>query len=157
MGSNAYKGPTATYDLNKTYHVTITYDDDSKLLSMQVNEKLSGTEIWSYYLNTIDELNGFTRIYLGSVGDYGNMNIYATGYIANVRLTTPSAAVVTQVESSTAVPTPIPTPTPTPERTIVIPTPYPTETQKSPLSGVLAIGALAITGACCVLKRIKEN
>ena len=30
MGPNAYNGPTVKYEVNKTYHVTINYDDDQK-------------------------------------------------------------------------------------------------------------------------------
>ena len=36
-GPAAYSGPTVKYELNKTYHVTVNYDDDHKILSMRVN------------------------------------------------------------------------------------------------------------------------
>jgi hypothetical protein len=152
MGPNAYSGPTATYDLNKTYHVTLKYDDDSKTVTMWVDEKLTGTTIWSYYINSVENLKGFTRIYLGSVGDYGNMYSTAAGNIDNVRLTIPAAG-ITPVETSTITYTPTPLIVTTPEKTIAIPTPYPTETPKSPSSGILAIGALAVTGACYIASR----
>ena len=88
-GPNAYDGPTVKYELNKTYHVTVNYEAENKLLSMKVNEKTSGKDIWSYYVNTGEELHGMNRIYLGSKGDYGMMGRYAQGYIDNVRLTVP--------------------------------------------------------------------
>ncbi len=34
----AYNGPTVKYELNKTYHISVKYDDDHKTLSMKVNE-----------------------------------------------------------------------------------------------------------------------
>ncbi len=94
LGPNAYNGPTVKYEVNKTYHVTVNYDDDHKTLSMKVKEWLTGREIWSYYLNTAENLNGMNRIYTGSKGDYGMMGIYAEGYIDNVRLTAPVAVTI---------------------------------------------------------------
>ncbi len=43
----AYNGPTAKYEINTTYHVAVNYDDNQKTLSMNVNEKKTGKEIWS--------------------------------------------------------------------------------------------------------------
>jgi hypothetical protein len=148
----AYSGPTVKYEINKTYHVTVNYDDDHKTLSMKVKDWLTGREIWSYYLNTAENLNGMNRIYTGSKGDYGMMGIYAEGYIDNVRLTEPVAATITSTEV-TRVPsiTTIPTKTATPKLTTVVPTSYPTNTPSSPSSGVLAIAALGIIGVCGVL------
>jgi hypothetical protein len=148
----AYSGPTIKYEINKTYHVTVNYDDDHKTLSMKVKDWLTGREIWSYYLNTAENLNGMNRIYTGSKGDYGMMGIYAEGYIDNVRLTEPVAATITSTEV-TKVPsiTTIPTKTATPKLTTVLPTSYPTNTPSSPSSGVLAIAALGIIGVCGVL------
>jgi hypothetical protein len=148
----AYSGPTVKYEINKTYHVTVNYDDDHKTLSMKVKDWLTGREIWSYYLNTAENLNGMNRIYTGSKGDYGMMGIYAEGYIDNVRLTEPVAATITSTEV-TRVPsiTTIPTKTATPKLTTVVPTSYPTDTPSSPSSGVLAIAALGIIGVCGVL------
>jgi hypothetical protein len=148
----AYSGPTVKYEINKTYHVTVNYDDDHKTLSMKVKDWLTGREIWSYYLNTAENLNGMNRIYTGSKGDYGMMGIYAEGYIDNVRLTEPVAATITSTEV-TRVPsiTTIPTKTATPKLTTVVPTSYPTDTPSSPSSGVLAIAALGIIGVCGIL------
>ena len=92
-GNIAYKGPTVRYELNKTYHVILEYDDASTTATMRVSDKASGKEIWSYYLKTVESFRGMNRIYFGSRGDYGGMYTYARGYIDNVRLTQPGPAV----------------------------------------------------------------
>ena len=154
----AYSGPTVKYEINKTYHVTVNYDDDHKTLSMKVKDWLTGREIWSYYLNTAENLNGMNRIYTGSNGVYGMMGIYAEGYIDNVRLTAPVAVTTTPTEvTKVASITTIPTKTATPKLSTVVPTSYPTDTPSSPSSGVFAIAALGIIGVCGVLAGKKKN
>jgi hypothetical protein len=154
----AYSGPTVKYEINKPYHVIVNYDDDHKTLSMKVKDWLSGREIWSYYLNTAENLNGMNRIYTGSKGDYGMMGIYAEGYIDNVRLTAPVAVTITSTEVTrvTSITT-IPPKTPTPKLTTVVPTSYPTGTPSSPSAGILAIAALGIIGVCGVLEAKKKK
>jgi len=158
IGPNAYNGPTVKFEVNKTYHVTVNYDDDHKTLSMKVKEWLSGREIWGYYLNTAENLNGMNRIYMGSKGDYGSMGIYAVGYIDNVRLTTPAVVKTTPTEV-TKVPsiTTIPTISLTPKLTTVVPTSYPNETPSSPSTAVLAIAAFGIIGVYGFLAGKKKN
>jgi hypothetical protein len=158
MGPTAYNGPTVQYELNKTYHVTVKYEEDLKILSMTVTEKITGKEVWSYFLSTAENLNGMNRIYVGSKGDYGTMNIYALGYIDNVRLTTPAAVTTTPTEvTQGTIVTTTPTKIPTPKQTIIVPTPYPTDTPESPSAGILAIAALGIVGVVGVLGRMKKN
>jgi hypothetical protein len=154
-GPIAYGGPTVKYEINKTYHVTVNYDNDHKILSMRVNEKLTGKEIWSYFINTGENLHGMNRIFLGSKGDYGAMNVYALGYIDNIRLTTPSSVTITPTEQVTTVTTL--TTSPTPRQTGSIPTPYPPDTPASPAPVFLVIAALGIIGLWGVLGRIKKN
>jgi hypothetical protein len=158
-GPTAYDGPTVKYELNKTYHVTANYDAATKLLSMKVNEKTSGKDIWSYYVNTGEELAGMKRIYLGSKGDYGMMGRYAQGYIDNVRLTVPVAA-VTPAETTPGMETPLTT-RPTPQITSTkpvssVPTAYPTATQ-SPSASVLPVAALGIAGLCIGMFSLKRR
>jgi hypothetical protein len=158
MGPTAYNGPTVKYELNKTYHVTVKYEKIQKILSMTVSEKITGKEIWSYFLKTSEDLNGMNRIYMGSKGDYGMMNIYALGYIDNVRLTTPAAVTTTPAEvTQGTIVTTTPTKIPTAKQTIIVPTPYPTDTAESPSAGILAIAALGIAGVVGVLGRMKKN
>ena len=161
MGTDAYKGATVKYDVNKTYHITVNYNDDTKVLSMNVKEWQSGNDIWSYFIQCGENLRGLNRIYLGSKGDYGMQNIYAKGYIDNVRFTVPSnepvisetpAAAVPVATTPTAVTT---TKKPTPK--VTVPTPYPTETPQSPPSGILPIVALGIAGAVCYISAIRKN
>jgi hypothetical protein len=159
MGPTPYNGPTVKYELNKTYHVTIKNEDDRKIVTMSVSEKVTGKNIWSYYISTNENLNGMNRLYVGSKGDYGMMNTYALGYIDNVRLTTPAAITPapTEITSGTTVTT-YPTRIPTTKQTVTVPTPYPTSTQKSPSAGILAIGAIGIVAVMYgVLTRMKWN
>jgi hypothetical protein len=156
-GPLAYSGPTVKYEINKTYHVTINYDDDHKILSMKVNEKVTGKEIWGYFVNTGENLHGMNRIFLGSRGDYGAMNVYALGYIDNVRLTTPGAANATPTAQATPVMTTITTKSPTTKQTGSMPTPYPTSTPASSSPALLVVAALGIIGIGRLIGRIKKN
>ena len=155
--SDSYNGPTINYQLNTTYHVVVTYDDDAKTVTELVTNKLTGRTIWSYYINTWDQLKGMNRIYIGSVGDYNPMFNYAIGYIDSVSLTQPFPATPTQ---PTAVPTSaVPTYSlrPTTQPTTLIPlTSIPTPTQ-SPVSGLIPCAALAILGSVVVLQRRRKN
>lgn len=161
MGPDAYKGETVTYDLNKTYHVKVNYDDNTKVLSMNVKEIQSGKDIWGYFIQVGENLRGLNRIYLGSKGDYGPQNIFAVGYIDNVRLTVPSVgSVVTNAPQVTVPVTTSPslvTPTKKPTIKQTVPTPYPTDTPQSPLSGILPLIALGICGALCYIGTLKKN
>jgi hypothetical protein len=153
-GPTAYDGTTVKYELNKTYHVTVSYNDAQSILSMKVNEKLSGNEIWGYYVNTGGSLGGMKRIYIGSIGDYGMMSIYSKGYIDNVRLTTPSTVtatptgVATTAGAAAAATTQRPTALPT---TPVTQAPTETPTPESPLSVVPALAALGAAAVCSSL------
>ena len=156
MGPDAYKGPTTTYEVNKTYHITITYIDNTKTLSMKVREVQSGKELWSYFIQSAESITGLNRIYLGSKGDYGQQNIFAKGYIDNVRLTIPSATPVVSETPVSSIPvTTVPvTPSVKPTLKTTVPTPYPTTTPQSPLPGILPLVALGICGALyCVMKK----
>jgi len=161
MGPDAYKGPTAKYDLNKTYHVTVNYNDNTKILSMKVKELQSGTDIWGYFIQGGENMRGLNRIYLGSKGDYGPMNIYAQGYLDNVRLTVPSAGSAVYETPRDTIPVttePVPvTPTKKPTQKMTVPTPYPIDTPKSPSSGILPVVALGICGALCYFSAMKKN
>jgi hypothetical protein len=159
-GPSAYDGPTVKYELNKTYHVTVNYNGDQRVLSMKVNEKTSGKEIWGYYVNTGEDLRGMKRIYLGSIGDYGMMGIYAKGYIDNVRLTIPATVTATPDLTAAVTGTTAPlvaTPMTTPKPIITQLTPYPTTTPASPLTGITAVAALGVTGLCFGLFLKRRN
>lgn len=153
-GDIAYKGPTVRYDVNKTYRVTVDYNKDQRMMTMKVTEKTSGQQVWSYYLNTVEDLSGMNRIYIGSIGDYGMMNRYAEGYLDNIRITVPDTAAATtqQVTAATTMAQVTQTTRPTAKPTTVPPASLPpTEAQESPLPATTAVLALGIAGACSVL------
>jgi len=151
-GNIAYKGPTVNYELNKTYRVTVDYNKDQRTLTMKVNEKTSGQEIWGYYINTVEDLSGMDRIYLGSIGDYGMMNRYAEGYLDNVRLTVPAeneaTPAITAASTTPATPTTRPTAIKTTLQTTQLPE---TAAQESPFPVPVTLLALSIAGACTAL------
>ena len=161
-GPIAYKGPTVRFELNKTYHVSMTYDDDRKMTTMRVSEKTSGKELWSYFLNTVGDIRNMNRIYLGSRGDYGYMNVYARGSIDNVRLTQPGPA-ITSVQTFASLTEETKVPPVTTKKTLVIPTHMPADTPRSPtdtpqtptsaLLAVLAVGIIGIFGALHGMKK----
>jgi hypothetical protein len=150
---SSYGGPTVTYQLNTTYHVKAVYNNDSNIVTETVTNKQTGQMLWSYYTTSQESLKGMNRIYLGNVGDYGTMGLYAVGWVDNVQLTVPA-----QVTPVTPTPVPIITqPTYAVNQTItasplVTYTPIPTTTRKSPLSGFIAVAALGIIGALVVAR-----
>lgn len=153
-GDIAYKGPTVRYEVNKTYRVTVDYNKEQRMMTMKVIEKTSGQQVWSYYLNTVEDLSGMNRIYIGSIGDYGMMNRYAQGYLDNIRITVPDTAGVATQPVTAAATTVQATQTtrPTAKPTTVPPASLPpTEAQESPLPGTTAVLALGIAGMCSVL------
>jgi hypothetical protein len=160
-GTIAYKGPTVRFELNKTYHVTVDYNDETTTTTMRVYDKESGRQIWAYFIKTVENIRNMNHIYLGSRGDYGNMNIYARGYIDNVRLTQPvSSATPEQTIGS------VDTATPeiTTKKTIVVPTHIstetpqsPTETPQSPTGTLVSVLAFCITGTCWALCGRKKH
>jgi hypothetical protein len=155
-GTIAYKGPTIRYELNKTYHVTVNYDEVSTTITMRVSDKATGKEIWAYFIKTVERIRGMNHLYLGSRGDYGNMNIYARGYIDNVRLTQPGPAITA---GQTLVSPTVETTTPlvTTKKTLVIPTHIPTtDTPQSPSGALVAVFALGIIGISGALRGMKK-
>ena len=160
-GPVAYKGPTVRFELNRTYHVTMDYDDKSTTVTMQVSDKATGNQVWTYFIKTVENIHDMNRIYLGSRGDYGGMYTYAQGYIDNVRLTQPGPAVTpaqtfgsvetTTPEVTTMKPTILPTHMPT--ETL----PSPTETQQSPTGAFQAVLALGIIGAFSAFYGMKKS
>jgi hypothetical protein len=154
-GSIAYKGPTVKFELNKTYHVSTTYDQDLSMITMRVSEKTSGKEIWSYYIKTVESIRDMNRIYLGSRGDYRAMYTYASGYIDNVRLTQPGPPVTPELTfgfPETVTPTHVTT-----RKTLVIPTPLPMDTtQQSPTGALPVLLAFCIIGTLGALRGMKR-
>jgi hypothetical protein len=154
-GPAAYKGPTVKYELNRTYHVTVDYDEESRTLTKRVNEKANGREIWAYFLKTVESVRGMNRIYLGSRGDYGPMYTYASGYIDNVRLTRPGPA-ITPEQTFGSLDTPTAQVTKTTTRPTV-PTALPADTPESPSGALIVIIAVGLTGAVSAIRCRKKD
>jgi hypothetical protein len=137
---------TVTFQDNKTYHVTVQYDDDRTMLTMRVVEKAAGKEIWGYFLDTHESLRGMNRIFIGAVGDYSNTGPVAEGYIDNVKLSTQNIVTITPTTVMTVETTAplIPTTRPTTKPTTVAPAQTPTKaTPASPLVPLVALGIAA--------------
>jgi len=154
----SYGGPTVNYQLNTTYHVEVDYNNDTNVITETVKNKETGQQLWSYFTTAQSPLKNMNRIYLGNVGDYGAMDVYAVGYIDSVSLTTTAEAIP-------ATPTSVPVSTqPTFVITQTIPptitatyTPIKTVTTKSPLSGMIAIAALGAIGAIAIVRTAKKK
>lgn len=134
---SGYMGNTARFSLNKTYHVSLIYNDNTRIMTMKVSDPSIGREIWGYFIKAGDNIFGMDRLYLGSVGDYGQTDIYTSGYIDNI--------IVTSGLNVISTPTPKPTtkvmvqPTITPRKTVVktpTPTPTPVPVTTTPKSSI---------------------
>jgi len=154
-GVTAYTGSTVKYELNKTYHVAVVYNKDMNTITMKVRDKQSGQEIWGYFMKLSDDLNGMSRLWVGSIGDYGGSYI-GEGVIDNIQITTPGevTAAPTTVAPVSSVTAQV-TPTKKVTAKTTIPTPYPTATQ-SPSSLLVPLAALGIIGGCIFLSQRKE-
>jgi hypothetical protein len=146
---------TVNYEDNKTYHVTMQYDDERMLLTMRVAEKATGKEIWGYFLDTHESLHGMSRIFIGSVGDYSNIGPVAEGYIDNVRLSTQTSITITPSETP-VVQTSVPV-TSTTRPTTKPTTMGPTQTQASPISPVLPLAAFGIAASVLCYSAIRKK
>ena len=147
---------TVNFQDNKTYHVTMQYDDDRTVLTMRVVEKATGKEIWGYFLSLNEPLRGMNRIFTGAVGDYADLGPVAEGYIDNVKLST-EKTVTTTPAVVTTIPTTAPvrqTTRPTTKPTTKVPTEIPTtESPVSPFVPVAAFGIVASVLWYCSIKR----
>jgi hypothetical protein len=147
---------TVNYQDNRTYHVTLEYDDTRMTLSMRVVEKATGKEIWGYFLTMYEPLRGMNRIFTGAVGDYADLGPVAEGYIDNVRLSTEKTVTITPtVETTVQTMAPVkPTTRPTIKPTTKAPTEIPTtESPVSPFVPVAAFGIAASVLWYCSMKR----
>ena len=140
-------GKTVTFQDNKTYHVTMQYDDDRTMLTMRVVEKATGKEIWGYFLDTHESLRGMNRIFIGAVGDYSNTGPVAEGYIDNVKLSTQKIVTTTPTLVMTVETTAPLTPTTRPTTKPTTMAPAQTPTQASPVSPLVPFVALGIAAS----------
>lgn len=145
-------GKTVNFVDNKTYHVSLQFDNERDILTMLVTNKATGGSVWSYFLATNEAMNNMDRIAMGALGDFSAQGPKAEGYIDNVRLTT-----IKTVEVTTAAPTTAATQTAATTKTAKPTTKAttmeePAETQ-SPISPVTIIAAIGTIGAAAVYGR----
>jgi hypothetical protein len=158
MGS--YGGPTVRYELNTTYHVTVVYSDVTNTVTETVVNKQTGQQVWSYYVGTQEPLRGMNRVYIGSKGDYGQMSIYAIGYLDNVRVSSPAAEVTTVPTTipASAIPTYDVSKSVKTTTAVSLPTHMQTTaTRQSPLNGVIALTAMGIAGILVAMQYRKKE
>jgi hypothetical protein len=126
IGSDdTYMGNVIRFNLNKTYHVNLIYNDNTRIMTMKVSDSSIGREIWGYFVKVGESMTGLDRVYIGSVGDYGQSNVYAVGYIDNVVITSGLNTVSTPIPTPIK-PTTLPTPIITTRRPTIVKTPTPT-------------------------------
>lgn len=155
--SSSYGGPTVNYALNTTYHIVVTYDDDTKTVTERVTDKTSSRTVWSYYINTYEQIRGMNRIYVGSIGDYSTSNRNAVGYVDNIKLYTVGTGISTPTGEPTVPASIAPTYSKRPTTmSTTISTPVQTTPASSP-SLIVAIGALGVVGACMGIRRMRKN
>jgi hypothetical protein len=136
---DSYGGPTTHFDDNQTYHVIVRYNKELMNADIKVSYASNQTVVWGYYVNFGQELHTMNRLMISSVGQYGNTELVAEGYIDNVELSTIRDVIPTPTTAPPVVSTPVITPTTVP------PTPTPTPT-KSPGAPVMVILAFGIAG-----------
>jgi hypothetical protein len=155
---SSYGGQTVNFELNTTYHVKVDYNNDTNIITETVTNKQTGQPLWSYYITSQSPLKGMNRIYLGNVGDYGTMGLYAIGWIDNVRLTVPApAASVTETQQPV-----ITQPTYSINQTatthpLVTYTPISTATKKSPIPGWVSVSAVGIVGFFTIIHPVQKK
>lgn len=141
----SYGGPTINFADNQSYHVVVRYSKDLQNADMKVSYKDNPTILWSNYLNLGTELHTMNRLYISSIGNYGNLSGYSEGYIDNVSLyrmqdVTPAPTTVSPVTiETTRTPVPVVTTVPT--------------TTKTPLPWALVPIAAAVAGLISLRKR----
>jgi len=142
----SYGGPTINFDDNQSYHVVVRYSKELQNADIKVSYRNNQSTLWTSYLNLGTELHTMNRLFISSVGFYGNMSGYSEGYIDNVTLY--------RLQDATPVPTTVP---PTPVATTLPPTPRPTTvvptTTKAPMPWELALIAGTIAGLVIIGKK----
>lgn len=122
---DSYGGPTLRFEDNETYHIIVRYNKELMNADIKISYKNNQTMLWGYYVTFGRELHTLNRLMITSIGEYGNTESVAEGYIDNVELsvqreviptpTTPAIVVTTPVTTTTtAVPTTTPSPTKSP-------------------------------------------
>jgi hypothetical protein len=143
--------PTRNFADGQTYQVAIQYVPEDKTVSMSVNYKANGTQLWNYFTKTGEALHGMKRLYITSVGDYTTASYAAEGYLDDVKLYRPGSQVAqTTITGTPSVTVPAMTRTTVPVSATKTAqaTPNPTQSPSLPLIAALAFGLAAVL---CIL------
>ncbi|MCU0630976.1 MAG: hypothetical protein MUF37_07480 [Methanoregulaceae archaeon] len=138
---DSYGGPTTKFEDNETYHIIVRYNKELMNADIKVSYKNNQTVVWGYYVNFGQELHTLNRLMITSVGQYGNTESAAEGYIDNVELSIYRDVIPTPTTVPPVITTPVTTATTVPVTT----TPTPTKAEALPITFILAggIGGIA--------------
>jgi hypothetical protein len=146
---DSYGGPTTKFEDNETYHIIVRYNKELMNADIKVSYKNNQTVVWGYYVNFGQELHTLNRLMITSVGQYGNTESVAEGYIDNVELSIYREVIPTPTTVPPVITTPVTTATTVPVTT----TPTPTKAEALPITFILAVGI----GGIAVLMVNKKN
>ena len=133
---DSYGGPTTKFEDNETYHIIVRYNKELMNADIKVSYKNNQTVVWGYYVNFGQELHTLNRLMITSVGQYGNTESAAEGYIDNVELSIYREVMPTPTTAPPVITTPVTTATTVPVTTI----PTPTKAEALPITFILAVG-----------------
>jgi hypothetical protein len=146
---DSYGGPTTKFEDNEIYHIIVRYNKELMNADIKISYKNNQTVVWGYYVNFGQELHTMNRLMITSIGQYGNTESVAEGYIDNVELSTLREVKPTPTTAPPVITTPVTTTTPVPVTT----TPTPTKSPVSPETFILAVG---ITGIATFIMMKKD-
>ena len=133
---DSYGGPTTKFEDNETYHIVVRYNKELMNADIKISYKNNQTVVWGYYVNFGQELHTLNRLMITSVGEYGNTESVAEGYIDNVELSITRDVIPTPTTAPPVITTPVTTATTVPVTT----TPTPTKAEALPVTFILAVG-----------------
>lgn len=133
---DSYGGPTTKFEDNETYHIIVRYNKELMNADIKISYKNNQTVVWGYYVNFGQELHTLNRLMITSVGEYGNTESVAEGYIDNVELSITREVIPTPTTAPPVITTPVTTATTKPVTT----TPTTTKADALPVTFILAVG-----------------
>jgi hypothetical protein len=146
---DSYGGTTTNYEDNQTYHVVVRYNKELQNADMKVSYKTNQSTVWGYYVNFGQELHTLDRLMISSIGEYGNGESVAEGYIDNVELSSLREVTPTPTTATPVVTTPVTTATTVPVTTA----PTPTKSPGAPFTVILALAVAGIAGFIATRKQ----
>ena len=133
---DSYGGPTTKWEDNQTYHVIVRYNKELMNADIKVSYKNNQTVVWGYYVKIGQELHTMNRLMITSIGEYGDTEAVAEGFIDNVELSTMREVIPVPTTATPVITTTVTTVTTIPVTT----TPTPTKSSGTPVLFILALG-----------------